>query len=85
MEEALRKILDFCERRNKEIFFDDHGQIRLNGDTLTVQELAAEINKDEQRRCHEDLVARVRNQIVPLDGSVLDVLIKASESSLAQQ
>lgn len=85
MKQALRTIADFCVRRNKDIFFENDGQIRLNGDTHTVQELAAEINKDEQRRCHEELVTWMRQELTITDGNTLDELLKASEECLAQQ
>ena len=90
MEQGIRTIRDFCIRRKVCVSFDADGTIwhghpadeKMN---CTIQGLAAKIKNDDQRVCHEELVAWIRSQKFAPDGSPLDVLLKASEECLSQQ
>ena len=91
MEQALKEIGDFCVRRKRVITFDSAGDVWFEGRLYTATKLAAEIKKDDQRVCHEELVAGVR-KFVHLEvgnklevGQHLAILLKASEACLSQQ
>ena len=96
MEQAIRKIRDFCMRRKVCVRFDTdgtmwHGHPKDEKTNCTIQGLATKIKNDDQRECHKELVAGVR-KFVRLEvgnklevGQHLAILLKASESCLAQQ